>query len=84
MRTFLYRHCLRLAAQGILPRSVQDQEDEDGGAPNRPSTPTGAVFLSYASQDTDAAQRICDTLRAASIEVWFDKNALREAIRGIG
>ena len=41
------------------------------------STPTGAVFLSYASQDADAAHRICDALRAANIEVWFDKSALR-------
>jgi len=41
------------------------------------STPTGAVFLSYASQDTDAARRICDALRAAGIEVWFDQFELR-------
>jgi TolB-like protein/tetratricopeptide (TPR) repeat protein len=41
------------------------------------STPTGAVFLSYASQDAEAAQRICDALRAAGVEVWFDKSELR-------
>jgi TolB-like protein len=41
------------------------------------STPTGAVFLSYASQDSDAARRICDALRAASINVWFDQSELR-------
>lgn len=35
------------------------------------------VFLSYASQDADAARRICDSLRAAGIEVWFDQNELR-------
>jgi TolB-like protein/tetratricopeptide (TPR) repeat protein len=35
------------------------------------------VFLSYASQDAEAAQRICDALRAAGIEVWFDQSALR-------
>src|SRR6516164_4488241 len=38
---------------------------------------TGAVFLSYASQDADAARQICDALRAASIEVWFDQSELR-------
>jgi tetratricopeptide (TPR) repeat protein len=38
---------------------------------------TRAVFLSYASQDAPAAQRICTALRAAGIEVWFDQNALR-------
>lgn len=31
-----------------------------------------AVFLSYASQDAEAAKRIADTLRAAGVEVWFD------------
>ena len=46
-------------------------------SPESVSTPTGAVFLSYASQDTEAAQRICDALRAAGIEVWFDKSELR-------
>src|SRR5688572_4062885 len=39
--------------------------------------PTGAVFLSYASEDADAAARICETLRAAGVEVWFDKSELR-------
>ena len=36
-----------------------------------------AVFLSYASQDAAAAQRICEALRAAGIEVWFDQSELR-------
>ena len=36
-----------------------------------------AVFVSYASQDSGAAQRICDALRAAGIEVWFDQSDLR-------
>jgi hypothetical protein len=36
-----------------------------------------AVFLSYASQAADAAQRVCDSLRAAGIEVWFDQSNLR-------
>jgi TolB-like protein/predicted Zn-dependent protease len=31
-----------------------------------------AVFLSYASQDTEAAKRICESLRQAAVEVWFD------------
>lgn len=38
---------------------------------------TRAVFISYASQDADAAIRICTTLRAAGIEVWFDQSELR-------
>jgi TolB-like protein len=36
-----------------------------------------AVFLSYAAQDGDAAQRICGALRAAGIEVWLDTSELR-------
>lgn len=36
-----------------------------------------AVFLSYASQDAEAARKICDALRASGLEVWFDLNELR-------
>jgi len=39
--------------------------------------PSRAVFLSYASQDACAAKRICEALRAAGIEVWFDQSELR-------
>src|SRR5262249_3847760 len=39
--------------------------------------PTGAVFLSYASQDAEAARRICEGLRDAGIEVWFEQSELR-------
>ena len=46
-------------------------------SPKPASTPTGAVFLSYASQDAEAARKICDALRAAGIEVWFDQSELR-------
>lgn len=35
-----------------------------------------AVFLSYASQDAAAAQRLCEALRATGVEVWFDQNEL--------
>jgi hypothetical protein len=35
-----------------------------------------AVFLSYASQDAEASRRICDALRAAGVEVWFDQSEL--------
>ena len=38
---------------------------------------SNAVFLSYASQDAAAAARICEALRAADIEVWFDQSELR-------
>jgi TolB-like protein len=42
-----------------------------------PSKATGAVFLSYASEDAESAARICEVLRSAGIEVWFDREDLR-------
>ena len=39
--------------------------------------PSRSVFLSYASQDSEAAQKICQALRAVGIEVWFDQSELR-------
>ncbi len=36
-----------------------------------------AVFLSYASEDADSAQRMCAALRGAGIEVWLDQSELR-------
>ncbi len=46
-------------------------------SPEPASTLTGAVFLSYASQDAEAAQKICEALRREGIEVWFDQSELR-------
>jgi TolB-like protein len=39
--------------------------------------PGRAVFLSYASQDAEAAGGICKALRAGGVEVWFDQSELR-------
>jgi TolB-like protein/tetratricopeptide (TPR) repeat protein len=39
--------------------------------------PSHAVFLSYASQDAEPAQKICEALRAASIKVFLDQSELR-------
>jgi len=46
-------------------------------SPKLAGAPSGAVFLSYASQDAEAARRISNALRAAGIEVWFDQSELR-------
>src|SRR5207302_6235680 len=48
-----------------------------GESPKPTSTPSHAVFLSYASQDAEAAQKICEALRAAGIEVFLDQSELR-------
>jgi TolB-like protein len=39
--------------------------------------PAVAVFISYASQDSLAAERICEALRAAGVVAWLDKGELR-------
>jgi Tol biopolymer transport system component len=51
---------------------------------NEPSPGAGAsqtnpqaVFISYASEDTQSAVRIGASLQAAGIEVWLDKDVLR-------
>ena len=36
-----------------------------------------AVFLSYASEDAPAAQRIAEAVRSSGVEVWFDREKLR-------
>jgi TolB-like protein len=43
---------------------------------SQPASANRAVFLSYASQDAEAARRICEALRAVGAEVWFDQNEL--------
>ena len=45
--------------------------------PDSPLTRKSAVFLSYASQGAEAARRICESLRSACVEVWFDQSELR-------
>jgi len=45
--------------------------------PGAVTDPGSAVFLSYASQDAEAAQNLCNALRAAGIDVWFDQSELR-------
>ena len=47
-----------------------------GGIELTDAGPRG-VFLSYASQDAEAARCICEVLRAGGIEVWFDQSELR-------
>ena len=57
------------------PRDYRDLPTHDTGA--HVSSDSKAVFVSYASQDAAAARRICDALRAAGVQVWFDQSELR-------
>ncbi len=36
-----------------------------------------AIFLSYSTPDAAAVRRVCEALRAAGLEVWFDQSELR-------
>jgi hypothetical protein len=49
------------------------QEASTGGR----SIPTGSIFVSYATEDFEAASRLAEGLRAAGLEVWLDKDALQ-------
>ncbi|MBS0367373.1 MAG: TIR domain-containing protein [Proteobacteria bacterium] len=74
----LLPYCLGLAAESILAGQYWIKESEmEGESPTQASPAAGAVFLSYANQDAEAAKRICEALRAAGIEVWFDQSELR-------
>lgn len=37
----------------------------------------GGVFLSYAREDTNAARRIAEAMRAFGVDAWFDQSELR-------
>ena len=53
---------------------------EEAGAPrsvSQSSSASGAVFLSYASEDAPVAHRIAAAMCEAGIEVWFDRSELR-------
>src|SRR6516162_8213992 len=54
----------------------KDREPSSAVSPQA-TMPAGAVFLSYASEDAAAAERVAAALRSAGIEVWFDKSELR-------
>jgi TolB-like protein/Flp pilus assembly protein TadD len=49
----------------------------EGAGEDKASLRAPAAFISYASQDAEAAASICEALRAAGIEVWFDQSELR-------
>jgi TolB-like protein len=44
--------------------------------PQDPPRPAPTVFLSYASEDRQAARTLRDGLRALGLEIWYDESAL--------
>jgi TolB-like protein/Tfp pilus assembly protein PilF len=47
------------------------------GVDKQMSESNNAVFLSYTSEDADAARQICESFREAGVEVWLDQSELR-------
>lgn len=63
------------AAHPSEPKSAEPVAREAGTGGK--TIPTGAIFVSYANEDTEAASRLVEGLRSAGLEVWFDKDALQ-------
>ena len=59
------------------PAGTHDLFMPSPGSSSEDGSPRRAVFLSYAREDSAAAQRIAEALRSHGIEVWFDQNELR-------
>lgn len=64
--------------QAAHPAEAESSEPvvREAGKAGR-SLPTGAIFISYAREDLNAASRLADGLRSAGLEVWFDQDALQ-------
>ncbi len=80
-KKFLSRILRAARPRNIQKRSYAQWIDRLSPTPRHESLPvTGskrAAFLSYASQDAEAARRICAALTAAGVEVWLDQSELR-------
>src|SRR5215469_6809150 len=63
----------------LVPELVDAQRSPLPDSERQVFTGTGprAAFISYASEDADAAARVATSLRAAGIDVWFDQSELR-------
>ncbi|MEO7723554.1 MAG: toll/interleukin-1 receptor domain-containing protein [Chthoniobacterales bacterium] len=60
-------------------KDFPDKPDEEGPGldPFPPPAKPPAVFLSYASQDRAAVERLQSSLGGAGLDVWFDKGCLQ-------
>src|SRR5688572_31974925 len=61
----------------LHPMQNRWEKNECCGTNTMNDSANKAVFLSYASQDAEAARKICESLRASGVEVWFDQSELR-------
>ncbi|MCW5632913.1 MAG: toll/interleukin-1 receptor domain-containing protein [Rubrivivax sp.] len=73
-------HALHAAAQpASSPASAPGDAGRGDGARGERGPRDGAVFISYASEDRAAAQRLAEGLRGARLDVWFDQRELQVA-----
>jgi hypothetical protein len=52
------------------------QQPEEAGQLTAARMPSGAIFLSYASEDREAAKRLRAAFEEAGLDVWFDEGSL--------
>jgi hypothetical protein len=64
------------AAHPVAAMRSTEPVVQEAGTGGR-NIPNGAIFVSYASEDLEAASRLAEGLRAVGLEVWFDKDALQ-------
>lgn len=64
-----------------LARKVEALEQQDDEPTLPPDMPPGGVFLSYASEDLDAARNLYGALRSRDIDTWFDTHRLTSGAR---
>ena len=62
---------------GTDPKGLHLSNEPSAGADAAALSSRSADFVSYASEDAQAAQQVCAALRAAGIEVWLDQSELR-------
>jgi len=58
------------------PSSVSEPIQFPSGTSEREDTPLFDVFISHATEDKEYVQPLVDALKAAGINVWFDKTTL--------
>lgn len=55
---------------------IQPDGALNGAEPALPSFDAGSIFLSYASEDREAARSVAAALGEANLDVWFDQRSL--------
>jgi hypothetical protein len=76
VRELASRYAARHPAASAAPVTPVPASASNAGGLVIEDMKPGAVFLSYASQDVEAVQKLRDALDAAGLDVWFDRRLL--------